>query len=392
MTSVQGVPPGLPDPTPGWRHVLDLPVLAAAATVAAAVAVLLSTGDRFGPDTGAVLWAALSGPGASAGPAGAVLLVVSLLVGLPHGAVDLLRPEVVAPDAPARRRRAAGAAYLGCALAAALCWVLFPLPTLLGLLLLAAVHFGTADEVTARWRDPLRPRPSRPGRIVRIVAAGGLPVAVPLGLHGDAVRRVLSGLSGGHAASVVACAQVSTALVLAAAAWTVVTAAAAREWASVAETVVLATLFVVATPLLAFAVYFGLWHSWRQVARMVATDSVRDRVRPSTALRRFCRSALLPTAVTVATAALAVLLGGESVLVIGLALVLCLTVPHSIAVARSDRELRRRAGRRGPEPLVAPSRNSPQPAAGNPPERSTPFPSAGPATPTTVSSTVRGRV
>jgi Brp/Blh family beta-carotene 15,15'-monooxygenase len=152
---------------------------------------------------------------------------------------------------------------------------------------------------------------------------------------------------------------VCTVPVLVAAGITCVLALARGRWTAAAESAALGALFLVVTPLLAFAVYFGLWHSWRQVARMIAVDALRDRVPAATALRRFGRSAALPTALTVAAAGVAVLTGGRSVLVVGLVSVLCLTVPHSIVVARSDRALRpppdarRPRGRVGVDPSPA---------------------------------------
>lgn len=339
MSDIQGgasdVVQELPALTRAWRRTLDLPVLVAVVTVAVAV---VTTAGRTG-------WSGLpgilAGPGASAGAAaGAVLLVVSLLVGLPHGAVDLMRPEVLPPGATPCRRRVVTAAYLACALVAVCCWMLVPLPTLLVLLGLAAVHFGTADEVSDRWRRTARTAPSRSAKAIRLITAGGLPVAAPLGLHGDAVRGVLDGLSGENASVVIACARATAVAVLVAAAITCALALARSQWGAAVETAALAALFTTVTPLLAFAVYFGLWHSWRQVARMIAADTVRYRVSAVRALRRFGRCATLPTALTVTVAGVALLAGGRSVLVVGLASVLCLTVPHTIVVARSDRTLR----------------------------------------------------
>ncbi|MEZ0163565.1 beta-carotene 15,15'-dioxygenase, Brp/Blh family [Kineococcus sp. LSe6-4] len=367
MSTHQGPAHRLPVPTRAWRRVLDAPVAVAALTVALTLALTLakavvalvstpSPGQTSASTLSTALSTALTGAGASAGAAGTVLLVVSLLVGLPHGAVDLLRPEVLDPGAPSRSRRLVTAAYLGCAAAAVVCWLVLPLPTLLTLLALAAVHFGAADDVTARWRargtGPVHP-PLPVLRVLRAVAAGAVPVTVPLGLHGAAVRDVLDGLSGGHAPLVLACSRLGAVLALAAATGALGVALARARWAAAAETAALTALFVLLTPLLAFAVYFGLWHSWRQVARMVAADAVREGTGPGRALARFCRGAAVPTALTVAAGSGAVAAGGSSVLVVGLALVLCLTVPHSVVVARSDRRLRWARGD-GERPPVSP--------------------------------------
>ncbi|TXR58018.1 beta-carotene 15,15'-dioxygenase, Brp/Blh family [Quadrisphaera setariae] len=277
----------------------------------------------------------LAGPGLSAGPALAPLLVVSLLVGLPHGAVDLVRPETGATGSRGRRA-AAAAVYLLTAAAAFTAWLVAPLPVLLGLLALAVVHFGTADAVTARWTGSATPGPGRVLRAVRVVALGGPPVVLTLGLHGGAVSAVLDGLSGGRGAAVASVARAAVPVVLAAAAAVVVAAALQRRPAAALEPLLLVALCAVVTPLLAFAVYFGLWHSWRQVARMVASDAAHDHLGTRAALRGFVRQAALPTAVSVVGLVALVTLGGAQVLVTGLAAVLCLTVPHAVAVARAD--------------------------------------------------------
>jgi len=323
-------PQVLPAPHRRWRVLLLAPVAAAAAVAVGAIATALVTGGPAG------LSGAVRSGGVSLGPAGAVLLVASLLIGLPHGAVDLLRPEVIDPMATPQQRRRAGWTYLGTAAGAALAWVLAPLPVLLVLLVLAAVHFGAADDVSARWMGWSRPRVLS---WVRITALGGTAVALPLGLHGGAVQEVLDALSGGHAEVVRAAAGGVAVVVLAAVAVTAVDAAAHRRWAAAAEPMALVALFVVVTPLVAFAVYFGFWHSGRQVVRMVAADAHREAVPVHRAFAALLRVAALPTVVTVVALGLAVLSTGTALLPIALVAVLCLTVPHAVAVARTDQQL-----------------------------------------------------
>ncbi|MGQ7294973.1 Brp/Blh family beta-carotene 15,15'-dioxygenase [Quadrisphaera sp. KR29] len=322
----------LPPMSPQWRAaVLGLPWVAATGCVLAAAAATSAAGGGA-----AGLADAARGAGLSAGPLAAPVLGMSLLVGLPHGAVDLLRPETGATGSRARRA-AAGGLYALAAAASFGAWMLVPLPVLLVLLVLAVVHFGTADDVTARWSGDAA-GPAR--RLLRVVGLGGPPVVLTLGLHGSAVATVLDGLSGGAGATVSGAARAAVPLVLAAAAALAVDGALRRRWGAVVEPVALVALCALVTPLLAFAVYFGLWHSWRQVARMVAADAVRGRAGVPAALRGFAAQAVLPTAVSLAVLGALVVLGGAHVLVTALAAVLCVTVPHAVAVARVDASTR----------------------------------------------------
>jgi Brp/Blh family beta-carotene 15,15'-monooxygenase len=213
---------------------------------------------------------------------------------------------------------------------------------LLGLLALSVLHFGTADDVTARWLGRSRPAPPA---TARVLALGGIPVALPLGLHGGAVAELLDALTGGDGDVVRDAARLAVPVVLAAAAVVVVDALAHRHGPAALEPVALLALFAVATPLLAFAVYFGLWHSWRQVARMVAADAHREGTTAAAALRALVRAAALPTALTVAVAVVAVVAtrgdagAGLALLTVALVGVLCLTVPHALVVARTDQHL-----------------------------------------------------
>ncbi|WP_299036595.1 beta-carotene 15,15'-dioxygenase, Brp/Blh family [uncultured Pseudokineococcus sp.] len=305
----------------------------------------------------AVASALSAGLAAAAGPA---LLVAAVVVGLPHGAVDLVQPELAARS---RRGRAlVGASYVGLVAMAVLALRVAPLPVLAALLVLAAAHFGLADDVVHRWRAAGGSGPrALSGALVaaaRVVALGGVPVALPLALADSGVLALLDVLAGGAGAAVVTGARLALGPVAAAVLVTAVVAARRRDAVGALEPLVLVALFALAPPLAAFAAYFGLWHSLRHLTRLLAVDAVRSRAaRPSpppspspehltgeelrAAGGRFMRAAALPTGIAlVGLVVLAVVAGGD-VLPAALVLVLCLTVPHAVAVALADRALHR---------------------------------------------------
>lgn len=282
-----------------------------------------------------------------------LLLVAAVLVGLPHGAVDLLQPELT----PRSRggRALVGLTYVGLVALAVLVLRAAPLPVLGALLVLSATHFGLADDLLHRWRTR-SPAPRTPAerleRLVRVAALGGVPVATPLALARPEVLRLLDVLSGGSGAAVVLGARVALVPVLAAVLATALLAARRRDAVGALEPLVLAALFLLAPPLPAFAAYFGLWHSLRHLLRLLALDAVRHGdggpdaplATPSlrAAGRRFVRAAALPTGMALAGLVVLVVVAGGDVVPAALVLVLCLTVPHAAAVALADRALLRR--------------------------------------------------
>lgn len=311
--------------------VVTVPLVAAATAL-----LLLAPAAALAPSTLTVL--------------GPVVLGAAVLVGLPHGAVDLVQPDL--GSGPLRRRALLGLAYLASTGAAIAAWWAAPLPVLLVLLALSVVHFGTADDVVSRWRTGVTP--SALVRGPRVLALGGLPVAVPFALHPAAVAPVVDRLAPGGLPVLRSVALVALVPIVAAAAATVVLALRSGDRVGALEPVLLAAMFVAVSPLLAFAVYFGLWHSLRHVGRIVGADlgeraehsAAPTRTAPVSAaavvgaLGRFGRTALVPTLVAVAGLALLVVLGGTGAVAGALVLVLALTVPHASVVAWQDSRLR----------------------------------------------------
>jgi len=201
-------------------------------------------------------------PGA-ARAAAVPVAVAAVLVGLPHGAAD----AGVLSAAPTRHRRLLGLAYLGAAVAVAVLAVLATVPVVLALLILAVVHFGTGEVETTpapagspRWR-----------RWAAVTAGGALVIAVPFAVHPVPVNAVLAALDPRLPAALPPVVRWS-AVALAAACGVAVALADHRRGAHVAagELALLTVLGLSVPPVLAFGVYFGLWHSVRHSARLFA--------------------------------------------------------------------------------------------------------------------------
>jgi beta-carotene 15,15'-dioxygenase len=185
------------------------------------------------------------------------LLLLSMSVGFAHGALD----AVLLPQRFHSRVQAAlmFVAYL--MLVLLLGWVLSMAVglALWLLLLMSAWHFG---EPYGRW-DGL---PALPGLLTRAVV-GGAPVMLPVWLVPDALASILTdvvpaaGMRGWHALAVIWLALVVV--------WLTVCGLTRRKalryaWLELLGCVLLYALF---SPLMAFAIYFGVYHApvhvWR---------------------------------------------------------------------------------------------------------------------------------
>lgn len=269
--------------------------------------------------------------------------LVGLLVGLPHGAVDHLVPAWL--SVKARRLRARLGLLLGYATAAGTgLWVFqaAPAAALLGFLVLSVVHFGAGDEAFHAERDarPVRLRPHG------VLAYGGPPVIFPLVLWRDQVDPLLENVAAG--ATIPLTPEVrAVALVTAVLAITITAIGDLRagRGGDVVQLGLLATVFAVVSPLLAFGVYFAAWHSLRHVARLLRVDPANAAQlragRLGAPLRRFAVRAAAPTAFALVLLVLLALLAGPDdapgPLPSVFAVLAALTVPHATVVAWLDR-------------------------------------------------------
>lgn len=261
----------------------------------------------------------------AAGRAGPALLVVAGLLGLPHGAVDHLALDWSRGRAGAPTRRLLAAYVAGAVLTAGLA-LTFPVPAVLALLVLSALHFAEGEAAFDRLRGGA-------GLRLPALALGVAVVALPVLLRPDPVRPLLAALDPALPAvldPLRAPVLFATALLVVAG---LAVAAAHRSWTSVGELALVAGAALAAPPLLVFAVWFGAWHAPRHVLRLLALQP--DGTLPER-VRRLSRAALLPTAAAL-TGLVALALGGRGLPAAVLVVLLALTVPHAVVVARIGR-------------------------------------------------------
>ncbi len=280
---------------------------------------------------------------------GAVVVGVSLLVGLPHGAVDHLVPSwmlqrrlAFLPMSVVLGGYLVAAGGMLLLLRTAPCWAL-------GLfLVLSVLHFGAGEATYDRLRRGLSgARPRRPGdlprRILDAVAWGGATVLLPICRWPVEVRPVLERLAPGASALLDSSFRVVAlgllAVVIAASAIT--SSALEHRFRTSAELVLVAATMTVVPALTAFAVYFGWWHSVRHVIRLLATDPANaadlSASRWTQPFLRFLRQAAAPTAVSLVALAGLLAAGSHGLLTGTLQLLAALTVPHMVVVAWMDR-------------------------------------------------------
>ena len=202
---------------------------------------------------------------------GAPLWFISaFLVGMPHGAGDLLalRGAHQTRALSARAEQTLARLYLPLALGVGVLWWFNASWGLLFFLVLTAWHWGSADA----WL--LVPTGNRRAWVVAAWARGLLVMSAPLALRpreGAAFLRSFSALGAPiDAAAIIniAAPLLVLALALQIAAWIGARQNAARPLAVFIETALLLVLFRATPPLLSVACYFVGVHGWRHILRI----------------------------------------------------------------------------------------------------------------------------
>lgn len=287
------------------------------------------------------------------------LVLGSLAIGLPHGAVDWAALPL------ARQGRLAGRdlaivgvlyAVLGGLVVAA--WWIAPVPAAVGFVLLTWLHWGQGDRHTLERLYGAGHALDRLQRALTISVRGGIPMVVPLLAFPDTYRRVLDLFVApfGGTAVVPWLLADATRLAIGGALLLATLLALGRGLArrgptggwvtDLIETITLWATFLLVPPVFAIGVYFAAWHSWRHVARVLLLDE------PSTtaiAGGRWGRPALrFGVAAAVPTVASLALLGALWAVVpappttiqgltgLGLVAIAALTLPHVAIVTWLD--------------------------------------------------------
>jgi len=248
----------------------------------------------------------------------ALLSVVILLLGVPHGALDIVFVRQLTGLQSAAGWSLFSLAYLATAAAVVLVWWWAPGFFLAAFLLISALHFsGDPEGQTQPWFRMLY---------------GGAIILCPLALHAAEVSRLFAFLAGEPAAQTIVAALQWAAWPWVGAIGVAAVATARRNLARSIELVSMTALLSLAPPLIGFTLFFCCMHSARHVLR------TRDYCNAGT-LRHLLRIAAWPMLVTVIGVATVVWLSDGKPLDMRLAQLLfvglaALTVPHMAVVER----------------------------------------------------------
>lgn len=246
----------------------------------------------------------------------ALLSPVILLLGVPHGALDLVYVRQLRRDPSTSAWGVFAVAYLAVAASVVALWWWAPGLFLVLFLLVSAFHFSADPdgESSGAFR----------------MLYGGAVIFCPLALHAAEVSQLFASLAGVPAAQKIVAALQWAAWPWVAAIGVAAIAGAKRHAARSMELMSVTALLTFAPPLIGFTIYFCGMHSARHVLR------TRDYSSAGT-LRHLLRIAAWPMLVTVAAVAVTWWLSDGKPLDIRLAQLLfvglaALTVPHMIVV------------------------------------------------------------
>jgi beta-carotene 15,15'-dioxygenase len=303
----------------------------------------ISEGVRLlGPAAALVVVAAsllVNDDGSGVGNWQIAVALVALAAGVPHGAVDHLiirRPSGL--NGWARfvvLYSVVGAVAIGAIL-------LFPRIGFIVVVVMTILHFGSGDAAFAASYSGAK----QLGRLtlgLRVLAGGSIPILLPLtdSRSVETLSRINVELVGWLSDDSLRLTRTATLLIAVAA---IIALAKAADWQGGIELLILAALCLTAPPLVAFAVYFSMWHALRHTARLAQLQDDSGAPLDLTG-QRLARVALLGTPAligfTIAIIWLWPTLTSNSslsnALWFGLAVVWGLTVPHMALVSRLDR-------------------------------------------------------
>ena len=264
--------------------------------------------------------------------------IFALAIGIPHGAVDHL---TMSRALPRKQLLGLAAIYLAIAVAAAAAVIAAPGIAFIVVLAMTVWHFGAGDVEASHELDGTAQETGAP-RIIHALAVGSAPVLLPLTSPAaiSTLTAIQPRLAEYFTPTVI---MVTRTAVLALIVVCLLMLIQQGRTRATLELAALTVLGYVVAPLLAFAIYFGLWHALRHTARLA--EHTHGTISAKTIWQTFAQGlpALIGTIAVVgmlAAFASSVTVSGAW-LWFGLAIVWGLTVPHMIMVSAFDRRQRR---------------------------------------------------
>ena len=268
------------------------------------------------------------------------LAVIALIIGIPHGALDHL--VTLPKDKPAKM---ALFVIIYVLIAVAAVWAILRW-NVLGfqlVVIMSAAHFGIGDAAFIAESERLNNGVSKSltDRLIYALPAGLLPVFVPLtsDLTNSALAEVnpqLINWAGSNS-------NLIHLLVLLIAASSLFILVLKRDDKGAMDLALLAALSILTPPLVAFAIYFGLWHALRHTARLTLNLSKSEIAYQNNQPKRAFINAVLPgipalIGTFIVAAILAATNPDNSRLLWSILVVIwALTVPHMMVTAKLDK-------------------------------------------------------
>ena len=268
------------------------------------------------------------------------LAVIALIIGIPHGALDHL--VTLPKDKPVKM---ALFVVIYVLIAVAAVWAILRW-NVLGfqlVVIMSAAHFGIGDAAFIAESERLNNRASKSliDRLIYALPAGLLPVFVPLSsdLTNSALAEVNPKLINWAGSST----NFIHLLVLLIAASSLFVLVLKRDDKSAIDLALLAALSMLTPPLVAFAIYFGLWHALRHTARLTLNLNKSEIAYQNNEPKRAFLQAVIPgipalIGTFIVAAILAATNPDNSRLLWSILVVIwALTVPHMMVTAKLDK-------------------------------------------------------
>ena len=270
-----------------------------------------------------------------------VVAVIALAIGIPHGAIDHL---ITIPRDSTRKFVAFIAIYTLIAIIAALAIAQWNLIGFQLVVLMSALHFGFGDSAYANETQAAADKNGYSSIVLSSYAipAGFLPVVLPL--TDKRTLDVLQELNPTLINWAGSFTQVLRNSTLFIAAFSILLLVVVRNYSLALDLVLLLALSYFAPPLVAFAVYFGLWHAIRHTARLVPKlPSAMQRVASGNPLASFFAAVIPGLYAIVGIFLLGIFFVAKGTtelssdfLWIILVIIWALTVPHMATTAKFD--------------------------------------------------------